>query len=213
MMIRVTVGWVALMIFSACSRESSPPSPPTPVAACRQGTAPLTSDQLDECLRGFAFDPRYEYSDEQPLTIIEKAPGPPCPGDPKGTLSCRYGPLAKIEPVIRAHAYSEEDLRQGRFIARITVPKGETSYPKYGLVAGDTTYWWVKTDAAGTGGDSYFITRAKDGTISHKKRVLVRDPYVTEGYQTGRPERALVRWIWTLDDETAKGQCGAASCK
>lgn len=211
-MIRVTVWLVAVTIVSACTRYTAAP-PPVPIAECRQGEAPLTPDQLEKCLRGFAFDPRYEYSDEQPLTIIEKVPGSPCPGDPNRTLSCRYGPLAKIEPVIRAQAYSEEDLRRGRFIARITVPKGETAYPKYGLLAGATTYWWVRTDSAGTGGDSYFITRAEDGKISHVKRTLVREFYGKEGYEAGRPDRALVRWIWTLDDEVAKGQCGAASCK
>jgi hypothetical protein len=174
----------------------------------------LTAGQLEECLRGFAFDKRYEYSDEQPLTIIEKVPGgPPCPGDPGRKYSCRYGPLATFEPVIRAQAYREEDLRQGRFIARITVPRGEPEYPKYGLKPGATTYWWVKTDSAGTGGDSYFITRTEDGKISHLRRDLVRQLYGAEtGYQ-GRPDRALVRWLWDLEDETAKGQCGAASCK
>jgi hypothetical protein len=215
MMIRVGVGLVAAMIFSACSGGYHPPPAPVPVAACREGEAPLSPDQLDQCLRGFSFDKRYEYSDEQPLTIIEKGGGgPPCPGDPDRKYSCRYGPLATIEPVIRAHAYSEEDLMEGRFIARITVPRGEPEYPKYGLRPGAMTYWWVKTDSTGSAGDSYFITRAENGTISHVRRDLVREPYGDgTGYQDGKPNRALVRWLWTLDDETAKGQCGAASCK
>jgi hypothetical protein len=211
MMIRVSVGLVAAMMFSACS--SGPPPAPVPVAACRLGAPPLTSDQLDQCLRGFNFDKRYEYSDEQPLTVIDKVPGgPPCPGDPEHKYSCRYGPLATIEPVIRAHAYSEDDLREGRFIARITVPKGEKPYPKYGLLAGAMTYWWVKTDSTGKAGDSYFITRAGDGTISHVRRDLVREFYVADPVY-GKPDRALVRWLWDLEDEVAKGQCGAASCK
>jgi len=214
MMIRVSVGLIAVMIVWACA-PSGPPPPPVPVLACRQGVAPVTADQLEECLRGFTFDPHYEYTDEQPLTIIEKAAGPPCPGDPDRKFSCRYGPLAKIEPVIRAHAYREEDLRQGRFIARITVPSGETEkYPKYGLQPGGTTYWWVKTDSTGTGGESYFITRSGNGTISYVKRTLVRVRYAdSTGYLGGKPDRALVRWTWSLEDEVAKGQCGAASCK
>jgi hypothetical protein len=88
-------------------------------------------------------------------------------------------------------------------------------------VPGGTTYWWVKTEPDGTGGDSYFITRGSDGRISKEpvKRTLMREPFEgttkeTRGkYDKGRIQRAIMRWVWSLEDETAKGSCGSGSCR
>jgi hypothetical protein len=173
---------------------------------------------LDACLAGFDFDTTYEVGDQQPLTVITRGSESPCPGDSTGTRSCRYGPIAKIEPLIGAQKYSLKDLQEGRFIARISIDSSQKeAYPKYNLRPGATTYWWVKTDAAGTGGVSYFITRTADGRVERSApRTLVRDPYEKDrsgGYDKSRDRRAIMRWIWDLNDEVAKGQCGSATCK
>jgi hypothetical protein len=201
-------------IFTACCPR--PPTPPQPIAACKPGSPPSSPTELDACLQGFAFDTAYEVGDEQPLTVMGVPPGPPCPTDEKKTRTCRYGPLAKIEPLIGAQNYSEKDLREGRFIARLSIPSSEKEgYRKYGLQPGAFTYWWVKTDSTGTGGQSVFITMTKDRRISSVPRPLVRELYYEDKAYSKRARvgRASVRWLWTLDDETAKGQCGTATCK
>lgn len=212
LLVRIGVALMAAGVFTACY---SPPSPPTPKKECRSGTPP-TAAQLDTCLEGFTFDTTYEAGDMQPLTFVSKGSGQPCPGDSR--RSCSYGPIAKIEPVIGAQKYSPAALREGRFIARIVVDRGETKdYEKYNLEPGAITYWWVKTDAAGTGGSSYFLTRTADGKFrASDSRPLVREPYRNGrggSYDKARDQRAMMRWIWDLNDETAKGQCGSASCK
>jgi hypothetical protein len=212
LLLRIGVALITAGVLGGCYR---PPSPPTPKKECRSGTPP-TAGQLDTCLAGLTFDTAYEAGDMQPLTFVGKGPGQPCPGD--STRSCSYGPMAKIEPVIGAQKYSTEALREGRFIARIVVDTSERkSYKKYNLEPGGTTYWWVKTNAAGTGGSSYFLTRTMDGRFRQSEaRPLVREPYDEgrgTGYDKARDQRAMMRWIWDLNDETAKGQCGSASCK
>jgi hypothetical protein len=188
------------------------PTPsPTPIpqsSACPQGRAPMTPVQLKACVDGLRFDPDTLVGDEQPLTEIGTTTGLPCPGDPG--RRCRYGPMARIEPVVNAQNYTEEELRQGRIIARISVPGGEkVRYRKYGLRPGRVTYWWVRTDATRTAGESLFLTETGDGNVVVVKRKLKRELYLPKGYETAR---ALARWIWTLDDETAKARCGQGSC-
>jgi hypothetical protein len=162
-------------------------------------------------LHGITFDPSIEVSDSQPLTVIGSAPGAPCPGDEKKIHTCRYGPVAKIEPVKGAQNYSEDNLRQGRIIARLFIPSSETEgYAKFGLKPGQTTYWWVQTDASGTGGTSVFVTTTREGKVERlPPRRLVR--YI---YERGEELcRAIARWLWTLDDETTQGSCGGGSCR
>ena len=212
LLLRIGVAVMAAGLFGACYH---PPSPPTPNKECRSGTPP-TAAQLDTCLEGVTFDTTYEAGDMQPLTFVSKESGQPCPGDSR--RSCSYGPIAKIEPVIGAQKYSLAALREGRFIARVVVDRSETKkYEKYNLEPGAITYWWVKTDSAGTGGSSYFLTRTTDGKFrASDPRPLVRERYDLGrgvGYDKARDQRAMMRWIWDLNDETAKGQCGSASCK
>jgi hypothetical protein len=188
----------------------TPPAATAPqVTGCPKDNPPLTPDELKACLATLQFDIDTLAGDEQPLTVIGASTGLPCPGD--AARKCRFGPLAKIEPVIGAQNYSESDLKLGRIIARISVDGSQTEgYKKYGLQPGGTTYWWVKTDATGRGGRSVFVTQTRDGKIvlPPVERVLERQPY-----EKGKePTRALARWVWTLKDETAKGTCGAAKC-
>jgi hypothetical protein len=196
-------------IFTACCPK--PPAPPQPAAACPRGVAPSTRAQLDACLQGLTFDSDSAVSDSQPLTVINgTAPAAPCPGDKRKT--CRFGPLAKIEPVKGAQNYRDDDLRQGRIIARLSIPSGETEgYPKYGLQPGKTTYWWVRTDESGARGQSMFITTTKAGEIEPKP---VPRPLYRYVYEKGEElARAIARWIWSLDDEKAEGGCGGGTCR
>lgn len=221
--LRLGIAVVAGVIFTASCRESS--KPPQLAAGCRRDSAPSTQAELNACLQGFAsegfvFDTAYAVSDEQPLAVITRSQGPACPGDTSTTrtLSCRYGPLAKIAPLAGAQSYSEEDLREGRIIAKLSIPEGEKEgYAKYGLIPGRPTYWWVQTDKSGTAGTSVFVTATKDGKIHQVRRDLQREKYEEHegkypGYGSAKLKRAVARWIWSLDDETAKGTCGAAKC-
>jgi hypothetical protein len=196
------------VIFTACCPQ--PPKPPEPAKNCPRGAAPSNQAELDACKAGLAFDTEYEASDEQPLSVITRGSGPACPGDTTHSLTCSYGPLAKIEPVIGAHRYSEDDLREGRIIARISVDSSETQeYRKYGLKPGRTTYWWVKIGPTQERDSSYFVTDPRGGKMDAPvARKLVRTIYE----RGTRLYRAIARWIWSLDDETAKGPCGAAKC-
>jgi len=146
--------------------------------------------------------------------------------------------------VIGAHRYSEEDLREGRIIAKISVPRTERErYPKYGLVPGQVTYWWVRTDASGRRGTSVFVTTTGQTDLAPVTRTLIRtldnDPAYKDdpSYKERDPQqlkmefqypgvaadtfsrklpglrRAIVRWLWTLKDETASGRCGSGGCR
>jgi hypothetical protein len=227
------IALLAGVVFTACCPNG--PKPPDPESGCPRGRAPETQAELKSCLNGAAFDYSYEAVDEQPLAVIDTAPGQPsptqaCPGDTTGSrLTCRYGPLAKIQPLIGAQRYSDEQLMEGRIIAKITVPSTEKEgYKKYGLVPGDTTYWWVKTDKSRRAGTSVFVTTsARGGRLEQVTRPLIRqldadstdkdsDPGAKDSKY--RPDklpkwrRAIVRWLWSLNDETAKGKCGSGSC-
>jgi hypothetical protein len=191
--------------------DSVVPTPPSAQGpqpgACPKDRPPRTAAELKLCAGTLQFDTDTLAADEQPLTIIGTTTGLPCPGGPK--LRCRYGPMARIEPFVGAEDYTEEELRQGRIIARISVPRGEKmGYKKYGLLPGRVTYWWVKTDTTRTGGESVFLTETADGKVVPVRRKLNR--YIYERGQ--EPARALARWIWTLKDETAKARCGTGSC-
>jgi hypothetical protein len=211
LVLRTGLVFLAGGIFTACCPQG--PKPPQPATGCPQGKPPSTATELEACLQGSAFDSAYEASDEQPLTVITHGQGPACPGDSTGGLTCRYGPIAKIEPLIGAQRYSEEELRQGRFIARMTITSGKEGYAKYGLQPGAVTYWWVQTNAAGTGGVSHYITITKDRKVSSVQRKLVRELYRRNGDSYGgKIRRAVTRWLWTLEDETGKGTCGAGKC-
>jgi hypothetical protein len=218
MRMQTGIALFAGVLFTACCPK--PPEAPVPAAGCPREAPPTTPAELEACRQGLVFDSTYEASDQQPLTVIDSVVGPssrPCPGDRSGRLSCRYGPQARIEPAIGAQRYSDEALRQGRIIARLTIVDGEKEgYAKYGLLPGQVTYWWVQTNASGTGGTSVFITQGRDGRLQQVRRDLVREPYAERRddpeYKGAKWWRAAARWIWDLEDETAKAKCGTGSC-
>jgi hypothetical protein len=211
---------IGVMAGACCPKA---PNAPEPAEGCPKGRAPGTEQELSACLRNITFDGAYEVSDSQPLTIIDSmtAGGMVCPGDTTGSrLRCSYGPLAKIEPVIGGHLYSDKELMEGRIVAKLWIPGSETKkYPKYNLNPGDSTYWWVQTDSSRQAGSSVFLRRSGRVVVPSQPRPLHREPYQEasfEGsgldYSARKFWRAAARWIWTLIDETAKVKCGSGSC-
>jgi hypothetical protein len=172
-------------------------------SGCPPDSAPGDTTQLNACLQGLTFDTVPAIGDEQRLMIRDSLPGPFCHGDT--THSCRYGPLAKIEPVIGAHEYTDGALLEGRIIARMFIRPAETdSYPKLGLVLNDTTYWYVNT----TLDSSYLVSRPSSGAqLATTVRQLEVDPH------PDRFQQAVARWVWDDTDEKTQGTCGQACCR
>lgn len=204
----VLLGLVALAVgvflIWLCFNGNGPP-PPAPLAGCPQNSPPSDTTQLRACLNDIEFDTVPVVGDEQRLMVVASGPGPACRGDT--TLSCRYGPLAKIEPVMAAHAYDSTAIDEGRIIARMFLRAGETeSYPKFGLTPNpDTTYWFVVRSVD----SSYFVTKTARGA----GLAITARPLVVEPHDEGTFEQAAARWIWVETDEKANGPCGSACCR
>jgi hypothetical protein len=141
--------------------------------------------------------------DEQRLMVVNSG-GLPCQGDT--TRTCRYGPLARIEPVKGAEMYSDSVLGEGRIIARMYLRQGETeSYPKFALVPGDTTYWWVSTAQD----SSRFVhAHGAQAQLVDTVRGLTRNPHAQGSFQ-----QAIASWVWEETDEKSNGTCGSSCCK
>lgn len=172
---------------------------------CPTGASPADTTQLKACLLGLQFDTTESMGDEQRLMVRDSTPvGPRCHGDT--LFACTYGPLAKIEPVKGAETYSDSALSEGRIIARMYLRAGETeSYPKMGLVPGDTTYWWVNTSVD----TSVFVHRdSSSHDVSATGRGLERTMHPPGTFQ-----QAFASWVWDEDDEKANGACGSSCCK
>lgn len=171
-------------------------------AGCPADSAPADTTQLNACLSSLEFDTTETVGDEQRLMVYGTGAGPKCIGDT--THTCRYGPLAKVEPVKGSQDIPDSALERGRIIARVFLRPGETeSYPKFGLVPGHTTYWWVNT----TKDSSYFL-RDTLGSVTKVGRPLTRNTHPDSTFKQG-----LARWVWDPTDERLNGTCGSSCCK
>ena len=180
--------------------------PPPRAERCPANRPPQTKEELDECIGNLKFDPEAEAGDAQRLLVVDQG-GSACPDDQKRT--CRFGPLARIEPLRNAHKFTKPQLSEGRIIARLSIDGGQEGYPKLNLAPGHKTYWWVRRDE-GTGGTSVYVSDSiVGGTLLGSKP----KPLKVDDRPPGTFSQALVRWLWVPDDETAKGTCGSASCK
>jgi hypothetical protein len=176
---------------------------------CPANRPPKNRKELDTCVGGLKFDTEGVVGDEQRLLLVDTTGrvGTPCPYDTR--QRCRHGPLAKIEPAVGSIGYTDDDLKHGRFLARLFVRRGEKGYPKLALTPGDTTYWWVQTDNTGERGRSLFISQATlgDSLVSRAESLTV------ERAGAGSFKRAMARWHWLDWDETGKGTCtGTSTC-
>jgi hypothetical protein len=213
-----------LALSAACSRSDKAPGPsgepqttdtsavvqdtlgPPLATGCPTNRPPDNETELNACIKDLKFDSEPEAGDAQRLLVLDQG-GSPCPDDQKRT--CRFGPLARIEPVINAHKFTKPELQEGRIIARLSIDSGQEGYPKLSLIPGHMTYWWVRRDT-GTAGTSVYVSDSLTKGIPTASRPK---PLKVDERPLGTFKQALVRWLWIPDDETAKGTCGSASCK
>lgn len=171
---------------------------------CPSGSPPADSTQLNACLSGLEFDTTEFVGDEQRLLVYNSGGGLPCFGDQNHT--CRYGPLARVEPVKGAELYSKRAMAQGRIIARIYLrPREKESYAKFNVAPGDTTYWWVNS----VQDTSQFVRRSGRGadvTVKGRSLTMTRHP-------PGSFQQAFARWVWNPTDETLNVGCSGHCCK
>ena len=218
--------WSISVLVGACA-GGAPPSAP----GCGSGP-PSTLAALRECVAQMGFDTLEAAGDEQALTIIEQSGGISCPGTKNDPRTCRYGPIARIQPESTSHRHRLPDLREGRIIAKLILPEGETKrYDSLALVPGKPTYWWVqileksesdlakkashyekhkhdkygKQDSVGV---SLFISEEPAGDTLFTQRYPLY--YIKH---EGKFKQALARWIWDPNDEKAQGSCGQGCCR
>jgi hypothetical protein len=193
-------------VLICCLPESAPALP----AGCAQDQPARTTAELQTCLAGLEFDELPAAGDRQRLMIYDPGPGPGCPGA-DSIQNCRYGPLATIQPLKGSHKYDDDDLAEGRIIARMFVDSEETQgYPKFNLTPADTTYWWVRKHASPDSAKSVFVSTA---TGQHMDSlVTLTRPLEVEPHPDGF-KQGLASWVWVPDDEKANGSCGQACCR
>jgi len=181
------------------------------VQQCPKGEPPDSPAELKACLLNTSFDTLESAGDEQPLLVVENTPGKRCPGVTDPSLSCRYGPLAKIEPEAHSHLLTEDQLSEGRIIARLFLRPGQTEgYKKFKLIPGATTYWWVQKIPGrpyNDAGRSVYITTL-DGRIAATTKYKLQ--YVRH---YGAFKQALASWIWHPKDEKTQGSCSQGCCR
>jgi hypothetical protein len=201
---RQMLGFLSTLLMVAMAGCCPPPVALVP-PACQGNTAPSDTTQLRGCLDSLHFDTVAAAGDEQRL-LVHYTGGPACSfGDT--TKSCRHGPLAKIEPVVRAHLRDTTALNKGAVIARLFLRSGETEpYPKLGLVPTDTTYWWIKRQSATTALSTY-ISISGDSVVATPQDTIAIELHPPETYQ-----QALARFIWDDADEKPQGPCGLGCC-
>jgi hypothetical protein len=182
----------------ADSLAGGPALPP----GCKPDRPPKTVAEVNACLKVLEFDTVEALGDKQPLLI-----GGTCP-------TCKYGPMATIQPEMHSHSYTYEQIEHGRIIALMFLdPAEKTSYPKLGLVPKGKTYWWVQRTSMDTArtvaGRSVFLTVVGDSLTPHEDR---KNNPLRYTYHPGRFKQAVARWIWDPDDDRPQGNCGSGCC-
>jgi hypothetical protein len=180
------------------SKSPEPLRAPQLSADCKPGRPPSTRAELTACLEGLEFDSIEAVGDKQPLMV-----NPPCPE------SCRYGPLATIQPEKHSHLYSDAELKEGRIIAKLTLdPKETKGYKKLGLVPGGVTYWWVQKTSENydKAGKSVYVTLQAEELRAPIANTLQYTEH-KNGFQ-----QAVARWVWDPKDEKTQGTCGQGCC-
>jgi hypothetical protein len=166
---------------------------------CKANKPPSTRAELTACLEGLEFEDTIEAVGDQQRLMIN----PPCPG------TCRYGPLATIQPEKHSHLYSYAELKEGRIIAKLFLdPKETKGYEKLGLVPGGVTYWWVQktSEKQDNAGRSVYLTLSGE-----KVGPTIENTLKYEEHENGF-QQAVARWVWDPVDETTQGTCGQGCC-
>ena len=177
------------------------------LAPCPANAAPSDTAQLHACIAKLTFDTLPAAGDEQRLLVRNDGPGAACHDDSSDS-TCRHGPLAKIEPVVKAHKRNNAQLAEGRIIARMYLRDGETeAYPKLGLSPSDTTYWWVQRTSATTAVSRLVRVAGDSAVVSEQQEIEI------ESHLPGSFKQALARFIWSEADEQTQGPCGSGCCR
>jgi hypothetical protein len=199
-------------VAAGCAATAGYESQPAPLPeGCPADNPPSTAAELDACLTELSFDPLEAAGDQQHLTVFEQTPGGQCPPDVDPKVSCRSGPLAKIEPERSSHRLTYTDLKHGRIIAKLSVASGEREgYQKLALAQNEVTYWWVqltnRNDSTKAGRSFYVRKNQSDSDLVKKEYVLRYREHPEEFKQ------ALARFIWDPKDEKTQGSCSQGCC-
>jgi hypothetical protein len=171
------------------------------VAARPGGIDSVNSTVFRAYLRTLQFVPDSEAGDRQAL-LVGHYPG-----------SASYGPIATISPEIHANEGSIRDLKYGKVIARI-VNEGDQPYPKLGLLAHATTYWWVQYDSTSSGVHSKSVYLAVNADSNIASIQSVADSLeVVRYHRMYHPSQPTARFLWRNDDEDSWGTCNGQCCK
>lgn len=193
------VGGIALlMVLAGCAANQQVRPTPAPATGFNAlDTTRGSGQSLRDYVAKLDFDTNYEAGDEQRLALGRYP-------------DLHYGPLAAIQPEIGNHTLSEDDLHQGRIIARI-VNKSDQPYPKLGLAPHSITYWWAQLGADATKNQSVMISTDSTGTVVG--RTLRPLGYGVDEHEPVHRIRAVARWLWQEDDEQGWSSCGLKCCR
>lgn len=178
---------VACIVLPACGGGVPTVGPISPMVVRGEGYFPAIPPASE-------FDTTPERSDVRRLMIGN------CP-------DCRPGPMAWIQPRIRAASWSAAHRDSGQVIARII---SEGGYPKFNIHdrrgGRDTVFWAVMR--SGDSLVSVFRSTTPGSTDLISKVEVIHHG---EGFFRGI---AAARWLWSDTDDLAWGTCdGGACCK
>jgi hypothetical protein len=179
----------ALAAAAACDKGEARPAPP-----------PFAGQALEVVARDsvLAYARRLPYvfvaGDSQRLMLGS------CPAD------CRYGPLARIDPVAGGFRLDSASLGRGWLLARVinadTVP-----YPKLNLGPRDTVYWWV--DGSRGRLRSLLVSSQPGAELAVRGFRVHPHPELDRRF---RWRQAQARFLWSETDEALWVACDWAQC-
>jgi len=194
---------VALLLCLACESSEVPAEPPPTPAPQFSNPDSVSRDAILAYARSLVFDTNYGAGDKQRLMV-----GTTCPPWAMGG-DCTYGPLAMIQPQVGSYRIPDSaTLAAGRIIARIITV--DSQYPKLGLWAGDTTYWWV--DGHGpTQLRSVLVPSDSSHALVHRDTLEIHPVGMIAGYAY-QWKQAIARFEWKDSDEQLWGTCSNGGC-
>ena len=121
---------------------------------------------------------------------------------------CRYGPLARIDPVAGTFMLDSAQLAAGRIVARV-VNADTMGYPKFNLGPRDTVYWWIDGRPNGGGYRSVLISSRDDAKLAVDSLRIHPYPDRQAGFSW---KQAQARFLWRDQDEALWIACAVSQC-
>ena len=121
--------------------------------------------------------------------------------------ACRYGPLARIDPVAGTFLLDSAQLAEGRVVARV-VNADTLGYAKFNLGPRDTVYWWIDGRPGG-GYRSVLISSRADAKLAVDSLRIHPYPERQAGFQW---KQAQARFLWRDQDEGLWIACAISQC-